>query len=82
MPLLLRRPVAALYVPVRGLLEARVPWGRDRALDHVVERERHLLPFLLTKDTLLMAVMGNTTENKNFCSSEHAQDHYGDAYKV
>jgi hypothetical protein len=36
-------------------LEARVPWGCDRALNHVVERERHLLPFLLTKDTLLMA---------------------------
>ncbi|KAM0910500.1 hypothetical protein ACQ4PT_014123 [Festuca glaucescens] len=52
MPLLPRRPVAALYVPVRGLLEARVPWGRDRALDHVVERERHLVPFLLTKDAL------------------------------
>ncbi|CAM0875734.1 unnamed protein product [Alopecurus aequalis] len=55
MPLLPRRPVAALYVPVRGLLEARVPWGRDRALDHVVERERHLVPFLLTKDALLTA---------------------------
>ncbi|KAM0826782.1 hypothetical protein ACQ4PT_068645 [Festuca glaucescens] len=55
MPLLPRRPVAALYVPARGLLEARVPWGRDRALDHVVERERHLVPFLLTKDALLTA---------------------------
>uniref|UniRef100_A0A453LQJ0 PORR domain-containing protein n=3 Tax=Aegilops tauschii subsp. strangulata TaxID=200361 RepID=A0A453LQJ0_AEGTS len=55
MPLLPRRPPAALYVPVRGLLEARVPWGRDRALDHVVERERHLVPFLLTKDALLTA---------------------------
>lgn len=55
MALLPRRRLAALYVPARGLLEARVPWGRDRALDHVVERERHLVPFLLTKDALLTA---------------------------
>ncbi|XP_006651633.2 protein WHAT'S THIS FACTOR 9, mitochondrial-like [Oryza brachyantha] len=44
-----------LHVPARGLLEARVPWVRDRALDHVVERERHLVPFLLAKDALLSA---------------------------
>jgi hypothetical protein len=36
-------------------LEARVLWGRDRTLDHIVEREHHLLPFLLTKDALLTA---------------------------
>ncbi|KAF0902698.1 hypothetical protein E2562_018322 [Oryza meyeriana var. granulata] len=48
-----RRP--ELHVPARGLLEARVPWVRDRALDHVVERERHLVPFLLAKDALLSA---------------------------
>lgn len=47
-----RRP-AALHVPARGLLEARVPWMRERALDHAVERERHLVPFLLAKDALL-----------------------------
>ncbi|CAD6205961.1 unnamed protein product [Miscanthus lutarioriparius] len=50
-----RRVPAALLVPARGLLEARVPWVRDRALDHVVEREGHLVPFLLTKDALLAA---------------------------
>ncbi|PUZ37798.1 hypothetical protein GQ55_9G148400 [Panicum hallii var. hallii] len=58
MPLLparARRAPAALLVPVRGLLEARVPWARDRALDHAVERERHLVPFLLAKDALLAA---------------------------
>ncbi|CAN6282118.1 unnamed protein product [Urochloa humidicola] len=54
-PLLPRRAPAALLVPARGLLEARVPWARDRALDHVVERERHLVPFLLAKDALLAA---------------------------
>jgi len=51
----LRRVPAALLVPARGLLEARVPWVRDRALDHVMEREGHLVPFLLTKDALLAA---------------------------
>jgi len=58
MPLLparARRAPAALLVPARGLLEARVPWARDRALDHAVERERHLVPFLLAKDALLAA---------------------------
>jgi len=58
MPLLparARRAPAALLVPARGLLEARVPWVRDRALDHAVEREHHLVPFLLTKDALLAA---------------------------
>ncbi|KAL6894585.1 hypothetical protein ACP4OV_008683 [Aristida adscensionis] len=47
--------VAALLVPARGLLEARAPWARDRALDHAVERERHLAPFLETKDALLVS---------------------------
>lgn len=44
-----RRPGPELRVPARGLLEARVPWVRDRALDHVVEQERHLVPFLLAR---------------------------------
>jgi hypothetical protein len=55
MPLLPRRRPAALLLPARGFLEARVPWARDRALDHAVERERHLVPFLLTKDALLVS---------------------------
>ncbi|KAK3149865.1 hypothetical protein QOZ80_3AG0224050 [Eleusine coracana subsp. coracana] len=55
MPLLPRRQPAALLLPARGFLEARVPWARDRALDHVVEREGHLVPFLLTKDALLVS---------------------------
>ncbi|XP_052146590.1 protein WHAT'S THIS FACTOR 9, mitochondrial-like [Oryza glaberrima] len=55
LPRLPRRPGPELRVPARGLLEARVPWVRDRALDHVVERERHLVPFLLAKDALLSA---------------------------
>ena len=43
-------------LPARRLLEARVPWARDWALDHAVERERHLhVPFLLAKDALLAA---------------------------
>jgi hypothetical protein len=55
MPLLPRRLPAALLVLARGFLEARVPWARDRALDHAVERERHLVPFLLAKDALLVS---------------------------
>ncbi|KAJ4807958.1 Ubiquitin carboxyl-terminal hydrolase family protein [Rhynchospora pubera] len=37
----------------RNFVDARIPWVRDRALDHVVEKEKYLLPFLSLKDHFL-----------------------------
>ncbi|KAM0951989.1 putative plant organelle RNA recognition domain-containing protein [Dioscorea sansibarensis] len=37
----------------RRFIDARVPWIRDRALDHAVEKEKHLLPFHSLKDFLV-----------------------------
>ncbi|URE40428.1 Plant organelle RNA recognition domain [Musa troglodytarum] len=46
-----RRP--PITQPRRTFVDARVKWVRDRALDHAVEKEKHLQPFHALKDLLL-----------------------------
>ncbi|CAL9761003.1 unnamed protein product [Musa acuminata subsp. burmannicoides] len=46
-----RRP--PISQPRRAFVDARVKWIRDRALDHAVEKEKHLQPFHALKDLLL-----------------------------
>ncbi|WOK91729.1 protein ROOT PRIMORDIUM DEFECTIVE 1-like [Canna indica] len=47
-----RRP--SFFQPHRTFVDARVKWIRDRALDHAVEKEKHLQPFHALKDLLLL----------------------------
>ncbi|KAJ0982642.1 hypothetical protein J5N97_010897 [Dioscorea zingiberensis] len=51
-----RRHLTALHHrhhQARTFIDARVPWVRDRALDHAVEKEKHLLPFHSLKDLII-----------------------------
>ncbi|KAG0464845.1 hypothetical protein HPP92_019009 [Vanilla planifolia] len=40
-------------IQAHTFIDARVPWVRDRGLDHAVEKEKHLLAFHSLKDFLL-----------------------------
>ncbi|XP_073005762.1 protein WHAT'S THIS FACTOR 9, mitochondrial-like [Typha latifolia] len=50
----LRRPFLSPS-HTRSFIDARIKWIRDRALDHAVEKEKHLKPFLALKDLLLLS---------------------------
>ncbi|XP_078178331.1 protein WHAT'S THIS FACTOR 9, mitochondrial-like [Carex rostrata] len=53
----LRRRLPSITLPSphlrRGSVDDRIQCVRDRALDHIVEKEKYLLPFLSLKDHLL-----------------------------
>ncbi|OAY76350.1 Protein ROOT PRIMORDIUM DEFECTIVE 1 [Ananas comosus] len=45
---------------IRTFVDARVKWVRDRALDHAVEKEKHLQPFHALKDLLLLSAASSS----------------------